>query len=518
MRKRFLTTFYILLVCLFSAVAFEAQVQSKTLVAAREITAFTFPLDRTIPVTLSGSPSFARVGGEAKVERTVREGTKIKYKINSLPAVLDLGGLYTTYVMWAISADGTAAKLTEIKSERNGTGGFSGETITPLSTFGLIVTAEPHGQVRQPCRMIIVQSFKPVGDLDKSIQGTSVTYSTNNSDFFTDEKIPDSAGKAYRKKPLKVLGAERALSLAKFAGAEQDATDSYNKASQSYESMQAEISRKSAARVIEQAATLVIDLAAKAESEAVQTREIRQRSRAEAKRENALRDAQQKTIILESKGEDLASELDRERRGRARAENDLSRKERDYDELEKESVRLRTENSRAKARIEQLERERNTLQKRLELVADLPLLKTFFAGYAKVRETRGGLIITLPETLWQNGTDQMSPAVLGKIQPALYKIVEKKGFLIILTTRGKGITSGEAENLTASRLQVLSDNLTAGGAEKSRLIIDTSEITAREEETSDGAELQSSSIKKTKIVRSGTSPVIEIELRLLETK
>src|SRR5258705_13845832 len=82
---------------------------------ARRTVAVTYPLDETVTVKFRGTTLLPRLKGEAKVKRGGRRGTRIELSIDDLPRASELGGIYTTYIAWAISPDGHVDNLGEIK-------------------------------------------------------------------------------------------------------------------------------------------------------------------------------------------------------------------------------------------------------------------------------------------------------------------------------------------------------------------------------------------------------------------
>src|ERR1051326_6547747 len=109
----------------------------------RETVAVTYPLDQTVSLKFRGTTRLPRLKGEAKVRRSGRRNTRVELEIENLPRAYELGSVYTTFVLWAISPEGRADNLGEIK---RGGGRFVNSKIdvtTPLETFALIVTAEP---------------------------------------------------------------------------------------------------------------------------------------------------------------------------------------------------------------------------------------------------------------------------------------------------------------------------------------------------------------------------------------
>src|SRR6267142_6742306 len=81
----------------------------------RQTVAVAYPLDETINVKFRGTTLLPRLRGEAKVKRTSRRGTRVELSIDDVPRASELGGAYTTYVVWAISPDGQVDNLGEIK-------------------------------------------------------------------------------------------------------------------------------------------------------------------------------------------------------------------------------------------------------------------------------------------------------------------------------------------------------------------------------------------------------------------
>ncbi len=86
----------------------------------RKTVAITYPLDETVTVKFRGTTLLPRLKGEAKVRRAGRRGTRVELNIDDLPRASELGGggIYTTYVLWAISPDGHVDNLGEIKRRR----------------------------------------------------------------------------------------------------------------------------------------------------------------------------------------------------------------------------------------------------------------------------------------------------------------------------------------------------------------------------------------------------------------
>src|ERR1044071_10393345 len=77
----------------------------------RETVAVTYPLDQTVSLRFRGTTRLPRLTGSAKVKRTGRRNTRVELSVDNLPRAYELGNVYTTYVLWAISPEGRADSL-----------------------------------------------------------------------------------------------------------------------------------------------------------------------------------------------------------------------------------------------------------------------------------------------------------------------------------------------------------------------------------------------------------------------
>src|SRR5256884_9148378 len=109
----------------------------------RTTLSITYPLDQTIEVPFHGTTRLPRLKGSATVRRQSRRGTRVTLAIDNLPRAYELGSVYTTYVLWAISPDGHVDSLGEIKRSGSGIIDSKNDVTTPVQTFALIMTAGP---------------------------------------------------------------------------------------------------------------------------------------------------------------------------------------------------------------------------------------------------------------------------------------------------------------------------------------------------------------------------------------
>src|SRR2546430_10410250 len=183
--------------------------------ATRTTVAITYPLNQTIEVPFHGTTRLPRLKGNAKVRRQGRRGTRVELSIENVPRAYELGGVYTTYVLWAISPDGHVDNMGEIKRSGSGLIDSKIDVTTALQTFALIVTAEPHFLVHVPSRMVVMENMRPAMPRDAQIETANVQYIGNASDYFRDSNVPVIATPDFRDIPTALLGGRQAIKLAR---------------------------------------------------------------------------------------------------------------------------------------------------------------------------------------------------------------------------------------------------------------------------------------------------------------
>ena len=130
-------------VCALSACLLVASLAIAQQDVERKTVAITYPLDETVTVKFRRTTLLPRLKGEAKVKRAGRRGTRVELSVEDLPRASELGGIYTTYVLWAISPDGHVDNLGEIK--RGGSGRSGDEQLPDLRPAGLTAFRIPRG-------------------------------------------------------------------------------------------------------------------------------------------------------------------------------------------------------------------------------------------------------------------------------------------------------------------------------------------------------------------------------------
>jgi hypothetical protein len=308
----------------------------------RTTIAITYPLDQTIEVPFRGTTRLPRLRGDAKVRRQGRRGTRVVLDIDNMPRAYELGGAYTTFVLWAISPDGHVDNLGEIKRSGSMVVDSKIDVTTPMQTFALIVTAEPHFLVQVPSRMVVLENIRPV-TRDADIATVPVQYLGNSSDYFRDSGVPTIAESDYRDIPNALLGARQAVKLARYAGAERDAPNELRAAVADLEAAEGARRMRQAEAEVDAKARTAISSAVKAEEMAITRRVARERREETQRRDEQVRSAEENAANANQELTRLKRELDNEQHARELAERDSLNSAEQLRDARTEIARLRQE-------------------------------------------------------------------------------------------------------------------------------------------------------------------------------
>ncbi len=404
MKNSIAIKFLILSVFVFSTV-FTAFAQVDV---ARETKAITYPLDETVMVNFRGTTRFPRMKGEAKIKRTSKNGTEISLSVSKMPRPFELGAGYATYVLWAISPDGQVDNLGEIK--RRGFWEFDSNisVTTPLQTFALIITAEPHFLVRRPSQAIMLENVNPYSRSGTTLATTTaIQYFGNSSDYFRDARTPEIAEIDYSKTPSTILQGKQAIALAKFAGAQRDAPDELTEAETLLQN--AENSWK-AGRDEEQVDILArraISTAVKAENTAAVRKEAREKRNERTRADAEMREAESRFVDAQNEISELKTELAREKRARELAERDAQNYSAQVRQLQTELDQVRKDAQADKIKLARIEAEQEVYRQQRErqerinrLNETMPVLMQSLKRFGAVTQTDRGIVLTLPEKYW----------------------------------------------------------------------------------------------------------------------
>ncbi|MDQ2855796.1 MAG: hypothetical protein M3R68_05670, partial [Acidobacteriota bacterium] len=381
---------------------------------ARQTVAVAYPLDEVINVKFRGTTLLPRLKGEAKVKRSGRRGTRVELNVEDLPRASELGGIYTTYVLWAISPDGQVDNLGEIKRSGSSFIDSKIDVTTPLQTFALIVTAEPHFLMKIPSRMVVLENLPPTKPGNAQVETANVKYIGNSSDYFRNASVPDIADRDYRDTPVSLLGARQSIALARFAGGDQDAIEELKQAESELAAAEMAWRTKQPSADVDVLARKATSSGAHAEEMAAARKGARLRREETRRRDDALRTAEKSTDAANQRIEELTTDLAKETRARELAERDSSVASDQLRDLRVEVARLRdelatvrSEGDAAKLKLARYEGERQADDARREAekreqdrrTAEATL-KQNLGQFGTVKDTPRGFQLILTDAIW----------------------------------------------------------------------------------------------------------------------
>ncbi len=452
---------------------------------SRQTIAVTYPLDETVTVKFRGTTLLPRLKGEAKVRRAGRRGTRVELSVENLPRATELGGPYTTYVLWAISPEGRMDSLGEIKRSGSFIVNSKLDVTTPLQTFALVLTAEPHFLVRSPSKMVVLENLPPQRPGNSEVASVSVNYLGNSGDYYKDARIPGIPDADYKKTPVSLLGARQAINLAKYAGAERDAEEELNAAVAQLEEAENAWRLRQDEAEVDSSARRATSLGAKAEETAEVRKAARLRRDEISKRDAAVRNAEDTAANAGKEIEDLRAELTKEQRARELAERDAANGQEQVRNLREEVARLReelqttrTQGENAKVELARIEGQRQAEQARrnaedeaIRQRSEQAALKQNLAKIGSVKDTPRGIVVSLPESIWSGprGSD-LSPSSSSKLDPLAALLANSPGYSVVVETYTDNRGDQDVlQQLTQERARALADRLVSGGVDSGRI-------------------------------------------------
>ena len=178
-------------------------------------------------VNMAGTALLPLAHGSAKVAG--EQGyMKIEARFEKLEPASRFGREYLTYVLWAITPEGRATNLGEIQVDD---AKAKVEVTTELQAFGLIVTAEPYFAVTQPSDVVVLENVIRA-DTNASFEVIEAKYEllTRGAYLMNQDATRLTVKPLEPGSPMDLAQARNAVELARLAGADRFATETFNKA------------------------------------------------------------------------------------------------------------------------------------------------------------------------------------------------------------------------------------------------------------------------------------------------
>jgi outer membrane protein OmpA-like peptidoglycan-associated protein len=361
-------------------------------------------------VDLKSASLLPGASGEAKVEAKASV-TTVEATVRGLKIPTPLGPEFLAYVVWAVSPEGRAVNLGEIRPNDDGQGEL--KVTTQLQSFSLFVTAEPYASVRLPSEMLVLEN-----DVRQSTKGRLFVvddYKLMKRSQYQKRDNPLALTLDLKNVPLEMYQARNAVEIAKSRGAEKYAPEILSKAQGGLDLAENALRRKASKKEIislarqttqssedaraltaerqeqERVATERAAAAAKAKAEAeakaaAEAAEAKRRADAEAQRQAELAAAREAQLKAEAAAKQ-AEAARQEAVLRANAAAEREAKIAAEAESAAREASARAEAERARAAAEAL---------RAQLLEQ-------FNRILETRDSDRGLVITMADVLFDTG-------------------------------------------------------------------------------------------------------------------
>ena len=244
-----------------------------------------------VPLISTGAIEQAR--GEAKVE--ARTGaTSIEAEVAGLVQPTKFGAEFLTYVLWAVSPEGSTYNLGEILINNGGDGKL--KTSTQLQAFSLFVTAEPYFSVHRPSEILVLEN--DIGKITKGEVFLIHEYKLMARAQYAQMGNPLALSVDLKHVPLEMYEARNAAEIARSRGADRYAADVFAKVQESLKKAEDALERRAGNSEIVSAARQAVQFAEDARALAAQRQEEERIARErEAAAARAKAEADRKSVV-----------------------------------------------------------------------------------------------------------------------------------------------------------------------------------------------------------------------------
>jgi outer membrane protein OmpA-like peptidoglycan-associated protein len=376
----------------------------------------------------AGTNLMPSADGQASVN-SKRGSIEIVAEFGNLQKPTIFGNEYLTYVLWAISPEGRAVNLGEVLLGGNHRSKV--QVTTDLQAFALIVTAEPYYAVRQPSNVVVLENV-----VREDTKGTSESVNAKYELMERGGYIPTG----YKfdpvvlnaRLPLEFYEARNALRIARSEGAEQYASDSYQRAVKLMDNADRYATDKSVPK------KPLIAVSREAVQTAEDAREIAVKKMDELRLANERQDSADAQASSQARANDATrqkehaeSEEAKARAARTQAESDTAKAQADAADAQAATAKARSDaadNQAASAtalsaaqadaeqsRLAAQQANMNAQQADSDKAAMRAKLSEQLNSILQTRDSARGLIVSMSDVLFDTGKYSLKPGAREKL-------------------------------------------------------------------------------------------------------
>jgi outer membrane protein OmpA-like peptidoglycan-associated protein len=430
-------------------------------------------------VDFRGTELMPAARGEAKVSSQMGS-TKIETRLDHMSPPMQYGPEYMTYVLWGITPEGRPMNLGEVVLQGDHANLLS---TTDLQTFGLIVTAEPYFAVTQPSDVVVAENFLR-NDTTGTIEHVDAKYELLQRGQYVLNRAQYKAPRFDPKGPLQLAEAENAVQIARLAGAERYANDTFQKAvvdlknaedflaGRSHDRKAAETNAREAAQMAEDARIITFRKMRQEELDneraAAEKREADAKEKARLSAEQASVDQQRRAQAEADQraadqariaAEQAKAQADQARVAAEQAAAQAGREKAAADAARADAMRqqqaLAAEADSARQAAQKAESEKTELRERLRQQLNMIL---------ETRESARGLIVNISDVLFDFNKYTLKPGAREKLAKVSGILLAYPGLKIQVEGHTDAIGSDEYnQKLSEQRAGAVRDYLTTQG-------------------------------------------------------
>jgi len=401
------------------------------------------PRSGSTKIDFTGTTLMPRATGEAKISGE-KGNIRIDAKFGHMGSASQFGHEYLTYVLWAITPEGRATNLGEVQVRK---ADAKMEVTTQLQAFGLIVTAEPYFAVTQPSDAVVMENI-----IRDNTRGTLEVVQAKYELLTRGSYLMRQDISKLKLKPLvpgsslDLAEARNAVELARVAGADHFATQTYDKAAGLLATAENAHMRRlgsnaimmparQAAQTAEDARIIALKqqedtyqadvarLGAAREQGAIDRARMSEAERGQAEREKATADAARLAAERNAAGSDaarLAAERNLAGADAARLAAETAQREAEAAKLTSEAqARLAAETAERHAEAARLAASAQARSASEKATQDQAVLREKLRLQLNVilatRETARGLVVNLSDVLFDTGSSVLKPGSREKL-------------------------------------------------------------------------------------------------------
>jgi len=389
-----------------------------------------------------GTDLMRSADGVAQVN-SKRGSIEIEAEFGGLDRPTSFGNEYLTYVLWAISPEGRAVNLGEVLVGDNHRSKL--HVTTDLQAFAMIVTAEPYYAVREPSNVVVLENVVR-DDTKGTIEAVNAKYELMERGGYIPTGYKFDPVVLNARLPLEFFEARNALRIAKSEGADQYASDSYQRAVQLMDSADSFATEKGAPK------KQLIAVSREAVQTAEDARAIAVKKMDEIRLANERQDSADAQAHSQARADEATRQKDRAQRDALNAQNQAAQAQ--SDTAQAEAAKAQADSDAANARnaaadaqaataraqsdmaanqassaaalsaaqtdADQSRRDALTAQQATQQAeADKAAMRTRLSAQLntilQTRETARGLIVSMSDVLFDTGKFSLKPGAREKL-------------------------------------------------------------------------------------------------------